>query len=294
MTYRVLLVAVAGLAAAAGCKHHRCCRPCDAVRPAPFRPPAPSAPGGTYLLPPADLPTTPAPSVVPPVGPLPPPPETRNFPPPVLDPLPSALPPSSSARPPAEVLLPDPLPPGNGLSRSRTLPADSRLGPLGSPVRPAPASASPPSDPVVVGVPGVVRVKAGLAAGPRPKPDELDRLRQAGYRTVIRLHAPGADVSADRAVATARGLEFVPLPVGADTLRDTLGTFNARVADPAGRPAYVWADEPDRAAILWYLHFRTADSLTDDVARVRAKPLGLTGEALRAWEPVVCRCLDER
>src|SRR5262245_43365646 len=103
----MLAVVVSGLAFAAGCKHHKCghhgqCDSCTEARPF-----LPSAPRSPYLLPPAGVPTTPAPapggsSVFPPVGPT----DLRNYPPPEID---------LKAEP--KVLLPDPIP-GSGSSRS--------------------------------------------------------------------------------------------------------------------------------------------------------------------------------
>ena len=297
MTCRLLLVAVAGLALGTGCRH-RCCRPCDSFRPAPFRPPAPPGPpasGRPYLLPPAGVPTIPAPEgldLVPPVGPGAPA-DPRNYPPPVLGPAPTN---PAPARPPAEILLPDPIP-GNGSSRSWSSPGDAGYNILGGPARPS-LTAEPPvtaANPVTpVGLPGFVRVSDGLAAGGRPTLDGFDSLKRSGYRAVVFLHGPGADVSAAQDVAGGRGLSFVPIAVSPQALAEAVERFNAVVGDRANRPAYVYSDAPARAGITWYLHFRTVEAMNDDAARIRAKPLGLTGEgesadelesAARRWRP---------
>ena len=57
-----------------------------------------------------------------------------------------------------------------------------------------------------------------------------------------------------------------------------------------GRPIFVYDLDGTRAGAMWYLHFRSADSLKDDEARVRASRFGLkeTGDAdqVRLWTAV--------
>ncbi len=62
------------------------------------------------------------------------------------------------------------------------------------------------------------------------------------------------------------------------------------------RPAYVFDDDGVRAGALWYLHFRSAESLTDDIAHVRARPLGYTeqGTEARAFAVAIQRYLELR
>ena len=69
-----------------------------------------------------------------------------------------------------------------------------------------------------------------------------------------------------------------------------------RVQARLTRPAYVFADDAPRAGAVWYLHFRTADALGDDVARLRAKPLGLTeqGDEGRAFALAIQRVLETK
>jgi hypothetical protein len=272
--YVMFAFVISGLALAAGCKHHKCghhgrnCDPCDNMRPA-----LPQAPRSPFLLPPAGVPTTPAPSpggssVIPPVGPM----DLRNYPPPM------------NLKPAPEVLLPDPIP-GNGSSRSSDF--------LGAPVNPTPepkAAAAPN------GLAGYTRVKEGVASGRKPTLDGFDALKQAGFRTVIYLHATGADVSAAKEVAAKRGLAFVALETTPEKLADVIEQFNAVVADRARQPIYVFDDDGLRAGAVWYLHFRTAEAMNDDAARVRARPLGLTaqGDEAKAFGLATQRILETR
>jgi protein tyrosine phosphatase (PTP) superfamily phosphohydrolase (DUF442 family) len=279
----MLAFVVFGLALAAGCKHHRCghhgrnCDPCtDTARPF-----LPSAPRSPFLLPPAGVPTTPAPapggsSVIPPVGPM----DLRNYPPPM------------NLKPAPEVLLPDPLP-GNGSSRSN-FPGNAGYGVLGTPVKP---TAEPPKAATApTGLAGYTRVKEGAASGRKPTLDGFDALKQAGFRTVVYLHASGADVSAAKEVAAKRGLAFVALETTPEKLAEVIEQFNAVVADKARQPIYVFDDDGLRAGAVWYLHFRTAEAMNDDAARVRARPLGLTeeGDEAKAFGLATQRILETR
>jgi protein tyrosine phosphatase (PTP) superfamily phosphohydrolase (DUF442 family) len=278
---RRVSLASAGLALllAAGCKH-RCCLNDPASRPTPYRPQAPNSP---YLLPPAGVPTTPVPggsTLIPGVGP-----GAGGS----VDPRNSVpLPPG---RPAPEVLLPDELP-GGGSSRSAT-PGDPGFGVLGGPARPRPgvaANAQP------TGLVGFVKVKDGVASGRRPTLEGFDALKQAGYRTVVYLHPAGADVSAAKEVVEKRSLRFVAIETTPEKLADALAQLNATVADRASRAVYVYDDDGVRAGALWYLHFRTAEAMNDDAARVRAKPLGLTDQTdeAKAFALATQRYLETR
>jgi protein tyrosine phosphatase (PTP) superfamily phosphohydrolase (DUF442 family) len=271
----MIATAAVGLALAAGCKH-KCCLNDPCRQPKPYLPSAPSNP---VLLPPAGLPTTPAPgpgAAIPPVGP-----DLRNYPPP--------------ARPAPEVLFPDPLP-GSGSSRS-TPPGSATPNFLGGPVKPtAEPPASPRGSDASPKLPGYVKVKEGLASGRKPTLDGFDALKQAGFRTVLYLHPAGADLSAVKEVAAKRSLAFVAIEATPEKLATAIEQFNATVADTARHPVYVFDDDGVRAGAIWYLHFRTADSLGDDVARVRARPLGFTeeGDEAKAFALATQRYLEMR
>ena len=267
----VVATAAIGFAFAAGCKH-KCGHHCDACHDS--RPKIPTTPGSPYLLPPAGVPTTPAPGPgagIPPVGPS----DLRNYPP---------------ARPAPEVLYPDPIP-GSGSSRS-ALP-----GFLGGPVNPTTNSqVAPRGSDSPTGLSGYTRVKEGLATGRKPTLDGFDALKQAGFRTVLYLHAAGADLSAAKEVAAKRSLAFVAIETTPEKLGSAIEQFNATVADAARHPIYVFDDDGVRAGTMWYLHFRTADSMNDDAARVRARPLGLTedGADAKAFALATQRYLEMR
>ena len=278
----ILATAASGLLFTASCKH-KCCLNDPQNRPSPFRPQAPNSP---FLLPPAGVPTAPAPVAPPSAGPVVP-----GVGPSAAESL--ASPPSQSAKPAPEVLLPDPIP-GGASSRSFS-PSSPGQGLLGGPAQPkAEPPVAKPSD--QTGLPGFVKVENGLASGRKPALEGFESLKRGGYRTVVYLHPAGADTAAARDVAEARGLKFLAIEATPEKLSDGVAAFNAAVGDKSNRPVYVFDDDGVRAGALWYLHFRTTDAMNDDAARVRARPLGLTseGDEAKAFALATQRYLETR
>lgn len=265
MRRTLLLLASVAILGSAGCRH-RCGRIFERDERRTFAPAPPPPPPRGLLLPPTTLPTTPAPSVTP--GP-------SGFPPPAnLAPKPGG----------PEVLFPDPIP------SSAAKPTTSGL--LGAPVKPQ--TTEPPR--AAGNLPGYAKVKDGLYAGGKPALDGFEALKANGFRTVVFLHGPGADAAAVKDAASTRGLNCVAIETTPEALADAAKEFDRTATDRNARPAYVFADAPERAGAVWYLHFRTADAVGDDVARLRAKPLGYggTSEEAKAFALAVQRVLESR
>ncbi len=259
MVRKVLLTAVAAGAAfvAAGCKH-RCCS--SSATPRPYLPLPPSVgPGGAgMMIPPPGVPVTPPPG--------------GQLPPPDFGPTPS------NKGPAPEILLPDPVPSG------RSSKSDSPITPpgvLGAPGRPPSVTQEPPVAPSsesTAGLPGFVRVTGGVATGRKPALEGFDTLKRTGFMSVVYLHAAGADVAAVRDVAEKKGMAFAAIETTPEKLTDAVAAFDRVLADRGTQPVYVFDDDGIRAGSLWYVHFRTADQLSPEVARIRARGLGLTDE----------------
>ncbi len=259
MARKLMLVAVAALmAGAVGCRHKCCHLNEPGNRPQPF---LPNPPRNSILLPPAGVPTSPAPSGQPPGG-------SSNFPPPEI-----GTPDPKSSGP--EKLFPDPLP-GNPSARPGS---SNPSGILGAPVKPQ------TTEPSKTAATGQTKVKDGLFAGRKPTLDGFDALRSSGFRSVVYLHTSGADLSAIKDMASSRGLAFHAIETTPETLATASATFNRVTGDRLNRPTYVFGEDDLRAGAMWYLYFRTVDVLGDDVARLRAQPLGLSdqGEEGRAF-----------
>ncbi len=258
----LLLTSAALLVALVGCRH-RCHKKDDCCGAGPG--PIPPGSRGPLLLPPTGLPTTP--SVLPPGS-------SGFLPPGAGTPAPRTGP---------DVLFPDPLP--GGMSARPKQPGAP--GVLGAPVKPATAPAA--------GLAGYTKVKDGLYAGGKPALDGFDALKAAGFRTAIYLHAAGADVAAVKDMASTRDLNFVAIETTPETLADAGKEFDRAAGDRLTRPAYVFADDAPRAGAVWYLHFRAAGE-GDDVARLRAKALGLSeaSDEGRAFALAIQRVLETK
>ena len=288
MRSHLLVAALAGLVAGTGC-HRRWCRedyaPADR-RPAPGRLDAPTRPN---TIPPSRVPTTP-PSSIP------------SLPPPELpdgrssfrtdDPVPAPrlgepVKPAD-AGPPREILLPDPLP--GDATTARKPPSGKQW--LGEPIRPddttertaeKPADGGPSKPPA-----GFARVpgRDGLATGRVPTGGELDWLAANGFKTVLLLHDPKADVTDFRTQAERRNLRALTIPVDAADFGTAYETFARAAADRGARPVYVADADSARATAMWYALFRKQELAGDEVARLRLHGLGGSPDKAAIWPAV--------
>ncbi|QDU19919.1 protein-tyrosine phosphatase family protein [Urbifossiella limnaea] len=252
MRRKLLLTAVLVAGVVGGCRH-KCCSS-SVGTPRPYLP-LPPSPGN---IPPPGVPISPAPG--------------GQLPPADLGAFPGG---SAAPRGPApEILLPDPVPGGkSSLSSPGVLQPPARA-PQVTQEPPVAAGAEPAG-----GVPGFVRVNPTAASGRRPALDGFDTLKRQGFRSVVYLHAAGADVAAVRDVAEKKGLTFTAIETTPETLPAAATAFDRALLDRSAQPVYVFDDDGLRAGALWYVRFRTADQLSPEVARIRARGLGLTDES---------------
>lgn len=236
-TALITAVAVGAAFAAPGCRH-KCCSS-SAAAPRPYLPPPPGvAPGNGGLIPPPGVPVTPPPG--------------GQLPPPDLGAVPG--PARSNSGPAPEILLPETLP-GAKSSQSAAPP-----GVLGVPGRAPtvtqepPVAAGAPTD-TTAGLPGFVRVKDGMASGRKPALDGFDTLKRTGFKTLVYLHGPGADVASIRDVSGKKGLSFTAIETTPERLPDAAAAFDRLLADRGSLPVYVADDDGLRAGALWYVHF---------------------------------------
>ena len=263
MPSRALFVTLAlGSMLVAGCQNHPWHRP--APRPCP-------PPSGT-AIPPAGIPEGPPP----------------------LPPTPRGVAPDGS-----EILLPQ-SPPGRGRSEyPRIVPADPRGAILGDPNYVERPKVVGPDSPIVedrrlaapevpTGISDFALVKDGVTAGQRPTLDGLDWLKSKGYKSVVYLRGPKDDDVTDRRQVERRDMKFVSLVVSSETLTQTwVDEFNQLVGDTGSRPIFVYATDQQVAGAVWYLHFRTAEFLTHDEARVRAGRYGKIDETSDLFQAAV-------
>jgi protein tyrosine phosphatase (PTP) superfamily phosphohydrolase (DUF442 family) len=141
------------------------------------------------------------------------------------------------------------------------------------------ASAAPklPATAQPVGIPQFAYVNPKVAAGLRPaESDGLDWLQANKYRAVLFLRLPGEKDEVDRKLAEKRELKYVSIEVSPSLLtKETVDEFIKLVRDPQQQPLFVYDRDGALAGGLWYLWFRLVEEAPDDVARIRARTLGL-------------------
>ena len=231
--------------------------------PPPWSPPRVPELPPTLKMPPGSLPPADSPPPRPPADPNVRlyPPEPPDGPDPLLPRVPNAPPPSVRLSPPR---LTDEPP----LAKDTPPPADRKT----PEEQPAPA--------LPVDIPGFAPAKPKVAAGLQPFPEGVQWLRDQGYRTVLHVRAPGENEAAAQRLFTGRGLRYLSLEVSPKTLTPALvEQFNTAVADPANLPLFVYDKDGSLAGGLWYLHFRTAEKMSDEKARQEAARLGFNPDA---------------
>lgn len=144
------------------------------------------------------------------------------------------------------------------------------------PAQNAPAQKAPATG-LPVGIPRFAHVKQGIATGLRPTVDDgLDWLKANDFRTLVGLRLPGQDDEPDRQQAQRRGFQYESLEVSPDLLnKETVDEFLKVVGDPQKRALFVYDRDGALAGGMWYVWLRLAEDVPDDVARVRARALGL-------------------
>lgn len=198
-------------------------------------------------------------SVTPPATDLPAPyiPESRSN---RIDPL----------NPKRELLLPQ------GEPGTASPNANTERGLLGSPqAADGSRESKKVTEPGIADLKGYTKVKPGISNGRVPTAAGFDKLKKAGFKTVVYLHTPNADIESVRRDAEGKGLAFVSLPVSPEKLADAVRTFNDTVATKANQPVYFCDEDGTRTGSLWYIYFRTVEYANDDSARLLAAPLGL-------------------
>ncbi len=234
------------------------CQSCQIPVPAPVAPvPAPAPPAA---LPPGDAGSQPMPpgSVQQAWGAPNPPGASLGVP---VPPLPD------QTRDSARVGVPETPEPPKAPNAEMPREPDNRVKPPRPPQLPA-------------GIPNFAEAMTGVATGLRPMLDGIDWLKANDYRAALHVLAPGENDDGDRRAFEQKGLKYLTLEVSPKALTPKLvDEFNALVAEPAYRPLFVYDKDGGLAGVLWYLHFRTADKLSDDEARKKAAALGLKEDA---------------
>jgi protein tyrosine phosphatase (PTP) superfamily phosphohydrolase (DUF442 family) len=128
-----------------------------------------------------------------------------------------------------------------------------------------------------VGIPQFAHVTPKISAGLRPALDDgLGWLQTNKYRTVVHIRLPGEKDDADREHAEKHGLKYSSFEVSPNLLaKETVDEFFKLLRDPEQQPVFVYDRDGALTGGLWYLWFRLVEEAPADVARIRARSLGL-------------------
>jgi len=134
-----------------------------------------------------------------------------------------------------------------------------------------------PSAALPVGIAQFAHVSAKVSAGLRPSSEEgFAWLKTNNYRTAVHVRLPGENDAADRKEAEQRGLTYISLEVSPNLLtKETVDEFVRLVRDAKQQPMFIYDRDGALTGGLWYLWFRLVEESPDDVARIRARSLGL-------------------
>lgn len=126
-------------------------------------------------------------------------------------------------------------------------------------------------------VPNQVRISDRILAGGQPSLEQLEAIRDAGYRTILDLRTEGENGPGREAVE-ALGLEFHRLPIAGEA---GLSAENARrfatLLEEAEEPLVVHCASGNRVGALFALKAFYVDGLDAEAALEVGREAGLTG-----------------
>lgn len=128
--------------------------------------------------------------------------------------------------------------------------------------------------------PNFVLVRPGLAAAGQPTPEGLAQLKGMGFKTVINLRTEKEGAKDEEAVVKAAGLNYVSVPVTAETLSPSDADAVSKVLDdPTAGPVLLHCASANRVGAVWAL-IRLRQGATLEEAENDGKAVGLKSPAL--------------
>jgi uncharacterized protein (TIGR01244 family) len=133
----------------------------------------------------------------------------------------------------------------------------------------------------VEGVPNYHVVRPGLATAGQPSAESWERLKQAGFKTVINLRTEGEGAKEEEKVVTGHGLRYVWVPVMPATLSAKDVDAVAAVLDDAGaEPVLLHCTAANRAGALWAAVLARKGKTAEE-AEAEGVKAGLTSDAMK-------------
>jgi uncharacterized protein (TIGR01244 family) len=138
-------------------------------------------------------------------------------------------------------------------------------------------------------IPNYQAVSPGLAFGGQPTRPILDRLGQMGFRTVINLRTEREGAVEEGQIVRDQGLDYVWIPVTADTFRlEDVEAVERVLDDPDRAPVLLHCASSNRVAAVW-VAIQARDGRTLEEAEAAGRAAGLHSPSM--WEAVL-RVLD--
>jgi protein tyrosine phosphatase (PTP) superfamily phosphohydrolase (DUF442 family) len=134
------------------------------------------------------------------------------------------------------------------------------------------------------GIPHYTIVEANVATGGQPTLDGMKWLKERGFHTVLNLLPESEADPAEPTMVRELDLEYVSLPVTAESInRATVDMFNQIADDAKYRPLFIHDSIGARTGALWYIHRVTVDNVPEDRARNQAVRVGLKDSDTELW-----------
>ncbi len=117
----------------------------------------------------------------------------------------------------------------------------------------------------------------GVATAGQPDREQLERLAEAGYKTVIDLRTPGEPRGFDEPEIVGRaGMEYVSIPVGHEDIDDgAFDRFRELMADQGRRPVLVHCSSANSVGALLIPYLILDEGNSPEDARDIAARVGL-------------------
>jgi protein tyrosine phosphatase (PTP) superfamily phosphohydrolase (DUF442 family) len=122
-----------------------------------------------------------------------------------------------------------------------------------------------------------------VATGGQPKEEHLQRLAEAGYRTVVDLRTLGESPHPDEwgMIVRSAGLEYVNIPVGHEDIDDeTFDRFRELMRDCGRRPVLVHCSSANRVGALLIPYLILDEGMTPEKVSAIAAEVGLRSNRL--------------
>src|SRR5262245_18181449 len=139
----------------------------------------------------------------------------------------------------------------------------------------------------VPGITNLARLETTVACAGAVTPGSVAEIKKMGFNAIINLRLAteqGADVEGETAAARAAGINFVHLPLNAQSPDPTVvDHFLKVVSAPGNQPAFIHCASGNRAAALWMIKRAMIDKWDNDRAFEEANQLGTISPAMQTF-----------